>query len=221
MEMKNGLKHYVALLVMGFVVMGVVLVFNYPQEDSLTSHHYNEIHIHADFAIFIDGERLDFSNEGYQSDETVARHRFLHLHGGDGGVLHIHAKDQSFADFIESIGMRLSPTCFILHGGMDRYCHTSDETTYRPPTQRKGELRMFVNGVERFESFDTYIPQDLDQIFITNETVPNKIVEQMQQVSDRACIQSGICPERGEALESCSTVDGCAAPPRIEPIHTH
>ena len=56
---------------------------------------YNSIHIHADFAIYIDGIKITFDNDLYQSTDKVARHQFQHLHDNQGEVLHIHAKKRA------------------------------------------------------------------------------------------------------------------------------
>ena len=52
---------------------------------------YNSIHIHADFAIYIDDEKITFDDDLYQSTGQVAKHQFQHLHDNQDEVLHIHA----------------------------------------------------------------------------------------------------------------------------------
>lgn len=169
--------------------------------------HYNEVHIHADFAVYLDNERIDFSESVYHSDERAVRHPFLHLHDGDGDVVHIHAKQQTLADFFESLGIHIDEHCLVR--GDRSYCRTNN-------------LQMFVNGKEWIQPFNTYTPRDLDRILLTNTTNPETLEIEKNQVTDRACIQSESCPERGMAVEGCSTSGDCTVPPAVKPIsHNH
>ena len=165
--------------------------------------YYNETHIHADFAVHLDGTQIAMTADAYQSDGTVARHGFLHLHDNDGTVLHIHAKRQSFADFLGSVGIRLDADCLYVRNTI---------------TCRGDGLQMFVNGEPYTRAFDRYEPRDLDRILLTDSTDTETAERELASVTDKACIQSGICPERGTASESCLSEDTCSLPPRVEPL---
>ena len=151
----------------------------------------------------LDGTRIEMTAAAYQSDIDVARHGFLHLHDNEGDVLHIHAKRQSFADFLGSVGITLDDDCMYV----------------RNTIKCRGDgLRMFVNGEQYTRAFDRYIPEDLDQILLTDSTDAEVVESEIAGVTDKACIQSGICPERGTASESCLSEDTCSLPPRVEPL---
>lgn len=145
--------------ILGIVLLVVGAVYVFTTTEPKVPH-YNEIHIHADFAVYLDGERVDFSESIYHSDEQAVRHPFLHLHDGDGDVLHIHAKNQTLAAFFESIGIRLDENC--LTRGTHSYC-------------RGDNLRMFINGKEWTEPFTAYTPRDLDRIVLTNTDNPETL----------------------------------------------
>src|SRR5690606_27054635 len=49
-----------------------------------------EVHWHADFAIYINGERLDFSDERYVSDEENPISPNAHIHHPRYHVVHVH-----------------------------------------------------------------------------------------------------------------------------------
>ena len=77
---------------------------------------------------------------------------------------------------------------------------------------------MFVNGEPYTRAFDRYIPEDLDRILLTDSADAEVTERELASVTDKACIQSGICPERGTASESCMSDGTCSLPPRVEPL---
>ena len=80
-----------------------------------------------------------------------------------------------------------------------QYCNDGDRT-----------LKLYVNG-KRNALYGDYEFNDLDRILISygsdNETV---ITAQLAAVTDKVCIQSDKCPERGEPSDTatCTTKDG-------------
>ena len=161
----------------------------------------NDLHFHADFKVFLNGVPIDFSQSRFQSDENQSLSPSIHLHGGNGNVIHKHQSRVTLGDFFESIGMKLSSTCILL---IDKttYCNSGENT-----------LKMFVNGKPSNE-FDRYDFQDLDRILISyGNDSSDVIANQLSQVTDNACIQSGTCPERGAPFDEsdCTTANGCMA----------
>ena len=165
---------------------------------------FEEVHIHADFAIYVDATRIDLSDALFQSTDERYRHIDLHLHEGEGSVLHIHAADKRFAEFLASLGILLDAECLSLR---DRYC-------------REDGLQMFVNGSPFQSPFTRYVPNDLDQILLTTSTDETVIAKQLSEVTDKACLYSLSCPERGvlEFQETCVSGEVCSVPPKIEPL---
>ncbi|HZX19442.1 MAG TPA: hypothetical protein VFF13_00325 [archaeon] len=182
----------------GVLVLAIVLVlakpYIFPEE--------KEFHIHADFAVYLNGEKVDFAKEKYMSSEYTRLSYFFHLHDLDGNVMHMHLEGLKLGEFFGSIGMRFFEECFVLDNGQT-FCEQTDNK----------KLRMFVNGKENFE-YDNYVFNDLDRILITygNES-ESEIQEQINSVTDNACIQSAKCPERGTPSDesSCSVLNGCSA----------
>ncbi|MEK9159917.1 MAG: hypothetical protein AAB383_04270 [Patescibacteria group bacterium] len=158
-----------------------------------------DVHEHADFKVYLNGEVHDFAQDKYMSTAEHKLSHFTHLHDGDGEIIHKHMSTITLGDFFESLGMKFTEECFNLEGGVS-YC-TNDENT----------LKMFVNGKENHD-FDDYELSDLDQILITygNQTGA-EIQGQIDSVGDRACIQSALCPERGEPSDesTCLTGEDC------------
>ncbi len=173
---------------------------------------YNSIHIHADFAIYIDGIKITFDNDLYQSTDKVARHQFQHLHDNQGEVLHIHAKKQSIGDFFSSLGLYLKEDCLYLQPKDTKLCSEDG-------------LKLFVNDKKYKNKYSSYVPKDLDKFLLTNSTQKEEIEKQINNITNKACIHSKKCENTTDEniIESCSIgSDGCARLPKVVPItHTH
>lgn len=151
----------------------------------LSSNTDNEVHVHADFMMYINGEQIDFSADKYQSVEGDVRHLTTHLHNNNGHVVHRHADGITFADLLDSLGFTLTKDCL-----------TSDESISYC-TDAKNELRLYVND-EVHSNPTEYIVAEEDRILVYYGA-PNttEIKTYLEEVPDDACIASGTCPERG------------------------
>lgn len=146
--------------------------------------HAEEVHVHADVRVVLGGSPLDLSLPRYQSRAGDERHPAIHLHNGDGHIIHRHAPGVPLGEFFSSLGMTLSGTCF--DTGRQRYC--ADESNV---------LRTYVNGAPVTEPA-AYVPQDLDRILIYfGPDDEHAIRAERAAVTDEACIYSNRCPERG------------------------
>ncbi|QQR55214.1 hypothetical protein IPG41_01475 [Candidatus Peregrinibacteria bacterium] len=167
-----------------------------------------DIHTHADFKVYLNGTAYDFAQEKYMSEEGSPLSPFAHLHDGDGTVIHKHMSGITLGDFFESIGMKLSETCFTLDNGTT-YCNDAENT-----------LKFFVNG-KLNKKFDQYEFGDLDRLLLTyGDETEEELQIQVQSVGDKACIYSEQCPERGTPPDesSCTgATDGCLP----AQAHTH
>lgn len=158
-----------------------------------------DVHEHADFKVYLNGDVYDFSQDKYMSTPEHKLSNFTHLHDGEGEIIHKHMSTITLGDFFESLGMKFTAECFNLEEGVS-YCNNSENT-----------LKFFVNGKEN-RKFDDYELSDLDQILITYGSENDEEIQaQIDSVGDRACIQSAKCPERGEPSEEsdCLTGEDC------------
>jgi protein-disulfide isomerase len=160
------------------------------QTDSTSS---DEVyHAHFDLKVILNGKAVDFSLAKYQSKKDHELNEGIHMHDGNGEVVHLHRKDMKLNDFFNSIKIALNNECFTLDTG-SRYCDGNGKT-----------LKMFVNGKEN-KDFENYVPQDLDRILISFGSETGSVLQkQIDSVSDKACIYSLKCPERGKPpTEEC------------------
>ncbi len=161
-------------------------------------------HTHADFAVWLDEQQLDFSGESFMSgsskDEkhTDTLHPYLHLHDGNGHVIHRHKPGSTLGEFFTSIGFKMTSDCFATDG-LKQPCSTGGKNVWR----------LFVNGRE--QAFDPqYIFNDLDQILLSYGSSDADIAKQLKKMTDDACLYSKTCPERGKP-----PAENCVADPTI------
>lgn len=109
-------------------------------------------HVHAAFKVYLDNRAVDFSQPRYQ-----VRAQHVHVEGGDGDVIHIHATGVKIGYFFSTLGMKFNSTCFVTERA---YCNDGNKT-----------LKLYVNENPAGE-WEDYILQSMDKILISygNET---------------------------------------------------
>lgn len=194
------------------------------QEEDVAAINPDPNHTHADFAVYINGERFDFSDPKYMSNppqetdqqsllptlllskayahegaegEHAKGREYLHLHDGNGNVIHRHKPGLTLDDFFVSIGFHMTQQCFVLDDGSE-VC-----------PQNGKKWQMFVNEQE-IPWNPAYVFEDLDRILLTYGATDEQIQEQLSVLSDDACLYSKTCPERGDPPE-----ENCIADPAI------
>ncbi|HEY0964443.1 MAG TPA: hypothetical protein VGE31_01465 [Candidatus Paceibacterota bacterium] len=175
-----------------FVLLLVVAgLYMYERYNPFT-YYDDKVHVHSDFVIIINDQKIDLTAEKYQSSAESIRHKNVHLHDGDDTVVHRHADGITFAEFLGSLNFTLNDQCLRNDNG-EEYC-----------TDKTNTLVLFVNG-EVEEDIDMYIPQEEDRILLYYGPKDNPhLNDYLESVTDEACIFSGTCPERGVAPpESC------------------
>jgi len=175
------------------IIVALIAVISYRVQLAIegANERYNtEVHVHADFAVYMNGNKLDFSQTEYQSSVGHEKDEHVHLHDGDGKVVHRHAEGVTFAKFLKSIGYELTNDCFTTDTG-ERYCTNASST-----------LGFYVNGITADKI--SYVPQEEDKILLTYGPADTDLKEQLASITDESCIHTGTCPERGVApVESC------------------
>jgi hypothetical protein len=165
------------------------------------------IHEHADFAVFIRGERLDFSNDRYISTEERELSENIHIHNPRHTVVHIHREQTTWDEFFRSLGFELNDpslptitpetTCLKMPDGT-RYCASATET-----------FKFYVNGV-KVDGIANHNISDLDRVLLSfGSETEEEVLRQFDEVTDEACIPSARCRERGDPdYEPCSVTSG-------------
>lgn len=152
-----------------------------------------KVHVHSDFLMHLNGVQYDLSADKYQSEGDQVLHKHIHLHDNNDDIIHRHDHGVTLADFFESLGFVLTNDCII------------DDTKAEFCSNDSNELLIFAND-ERVAEPASYVNQEEDKIlvFYGDKNDSEKITELLLSITDRACIYSGTCPERGVAPpESC------------------
>lgn len=185
---KKKIFIYIFIILVGFLGLYYFSIINYQSDD---------FHIHADFKVYINNSFVNFSLDKYQSEKQENYSQFLHLHDNNGEVIHFHEEGYTLSDFFKTLDIVYNQSCFIDEYN-NSYCNNEDYT-----------LKTFVNGVEIKNGY-LYIAKDLDQIFIGFISKDDNIKDLLEEVSDKACIDSKKCPWRGAPSEgSCSSGSTC------------
>lgn len=122
-------------------------------------------HYHADFAVYIEGEKFDFSERSYQVVDQRA-----HVEGLSDDVVHAHASGVTFGYFLETLGWE--------------YNETALQTRSQTYLEEKGkEVRMFVDdgsGWKEVEPQD-YLFDDGDRVLLAYGDYTEQEITDMQK----------------------------------------
>lgn len=222
------------LLYAVFVGMGVLGVVAFLTSEPPKNPDPN--HTHADFAVWVNGEMLDFSDARYMStvpvamgipfvdsafahngvddghEEVIPGREYLHLHDGNGHVIHRHKPGLTVGDFFASIGLPMTDQCLALDdfqfGKLDKGWVESFAVEPKLCTNGKFHWMMYVNGTE--VPFNPgFVFEDADQILLTYDAADDHSA-QIRAMTNDACLFSKLCPWRGEP-----PTENCLADPAV------
>jgi hypothetical protein len=135
------------------VVLGIMAyaVSEFSSHRQMPNQNFGDLgseHVHAAFAVKINGEKLDFSQEKYQ-----VRSQYMHVENNDGNTLHRHATGVPVGEFFNSVGMNITDNCFTLENKTS-YCSNGNSN-----------LEFYVNG-NKTNSIANYVFNEDDRILI-------------------------------------------------------
>jgi hypothetical protein len=162
-----------------FIIVGLLIVFAVS-----ASYGYNRTtknpdpnHTHADFAVWYQGEQFDFSDQKYMTEELSAEQlaalaaqtgtgkdletlkQYLHLHDGNGHVIHRHKPGLTLGDFFSTLIWRKP--------GDKRYVGNTFLVASDVVNDAYVPVRLFVNGKVNTQG-SAYVFQDGDHLLITD-----------------------------------------------------
>ncbi len=183
------------LVILGLLLVAVAIVVNmFLVQNNQEVGVVGDIHYHADFAIYLNGQRYNFFQEKYMSTQNKSFSNFAHLHDLKGNIIHKHASGITLGFFLDTLEMKLDQRCLVLDDGTP-YCNEGSK-----------ELKFYVNGKQNDE-FDRYDIQDEDKILLSyGDETPEETKKQLAAVTDEACVYSLKCPEKGAPPEEATCV---------------
>ena len=112
------------LLLVGVIalIFGGIGFLSMPKNTGFASLSREEgIHLHADFAVFVNNQRVDFAKQEFMTDEKQSLSGKVHLHDLNGKIIHVHASNVTIGLFFESLGMKFDSNCVTLFNG-SQFC---------------------------------------------------------------------------------------------------
>lgn len=131
-------------------------------------------HEHAVFAVILNGQKIDFSQEKYQVGTT--RSSLIHVEGGDGTTLHRHFQGVTFGQFLDTVNMGIQNDCFVRDDGAE-FCESAGN-----------QLRFFVNG-EEVDSITDYVLQEEDRFLVIFGNQDDEEIQQELTLLDETPIK--------------------------------
>ena len=142
------------------------------------------VHWHADFALYIRGERYDFNQERFISDEDDEVSGNVHIHNPRYSVVHVHREATTWREFFDSLGFELTDQCLTTPEG-EQFCTSGSE-----------RLSFVLNGV-KLDGLAFQDITDIDRALISfGSETDEELLAQYALVTDDACIVSLLCEER-------------------------
>lgn len=140
-------------------------------------------HHHANWAVFVDGRRLDLTAERYMEDvascrtspEAIRPQDRIHLHEGDHDVVHVHHPAATWGQLLANLGMA---------AGED-YLRTPDGEMILADGERT--VKFIRNGRQEFDLSNEAV-RSLDRVVVSvgTETAEQVLDTQFSQVADDA-----------------------------------
>lgn len=177
--MNEGSARYGAPLaagiVLGVLALGFARLAFAPPEPS--------VHYHANFAIFLDDERMDLSADRYMQDVSACQadptrvlpEQRVHLHNNDPDVVHVHHGGATWGHLLTNLGFGLG----------DDYLVTDSGERYESTPQRR--LTFVINGLE-VPSVNNRLIAPGDRLLIRyGAESPDELIEtQFSQIASNA-----------------------------------
>jgi hypothetical protein len=110
----------------------------------------DDVHFHANFAVFLQGKLVDMSDKSYMEElqtclkptkEQSPRDR-AHQHEGVGGLIHVHAPGVTWGHFFANIGWNFGEGYIV------------DRASVFYKTQKEFKVRYILNGALVFDPFN-------------------------------------------------------------------
>lgn len=158
----------ISVLIAG-VFLGALLILGI----RFATYHKQETHYHANFALYINGQREQFKGALYYTDtqmcsaETLTPALRAHMHDYDSSAVHVEGEATTWSNFFDNIGWTLSPTAII----------TQDGTVYAEDAQNK--LHFYINGQDYTDlgaSITNRVIGDKDRLLISYGSISDATI---------------------------------------------
>lgn len=172
----KSLKTVILPIIAAVVIIAAISIYIFSQ-NTLSVAGFGPLgsaHEHAAFLVKVNGQNIDFSQPKYQVQSD-----YIHVENGDGGTLHRHATNVTFADFLKTVKMDIDEknNCFVFKNNGTQYCDDDNNNN------NNKKLRTFING-NSTESISDYVLNNNDRLLVIygNET-DSQIVDALDELN--------------------------------------
>lgn len=185
-------------VVAGVVLLSVLRLVGQPPEE--------HVHYHANWAVFVDGERLDLTGIRYMEDvfqcmADASQQRpedRVHMHENDHDVVHVHASGATWGHLLANLGFGIG----------DDYLETERA---RYATEAERSLEFILNGSpvasirnlpigDQDRLLISYGPESAEEVMETQFPVVEESAAQYNTMPDPASCSGALEPTFGERL---------------------
>jgi hypothetical protein len=161
--------------------------------------HPAETHYHANFAVYINGQREEFKSFAYYEEVAACTSAYadnpkgrVHMHDKVNDVIHVHDKRVTYADFFQNIGWALGKD--FVHTDMTLYSNTDS-----------AQMHFMLNG-ERVDRVDNVMIGDKDRLLVSYGPADTDLNTQYASVASTAAEV-----DQKQDPASCSGLNGAEA----------
>ena len=200
MDGRKGLIAFAGGLVAGVALLGAARFVALPEPAA--------VHYHANWAVMLNGARLDLSGDRYMEDvascyasgtNNIAPRERVHMHGNDADAVHVHAPGVTWGHFLANLGFGIG----------DDYLVTDDGARY--VTGPADTLRFIVNGqpvpsirnrliVSGDRLLVSYGPEPVDEVLRTGFPRVASTAERLNSLPDPASCSGPAHETTGDRL---------------------
>lgn len=167
----------------GFILIGAVAAILFMaiiRYFAVTTAH--NTHYHANFALFLNGQRVDFSQPKYSedipscvTDEEILPQQRVHLHENNPDIVHVHHSGVTWGHLLANLGFTLGPNHLIDDQG----------NIYQKNDSQK--LSFIINGKVTANPYNTKIENE-DRLLIDfgTESAEELVVNKFLMVAQNA-----------------------------------
>ncbi len=166
------------IVVFGAAILGIlgiaafVIFLPKPDNDNVQIGPLGSTHIHADFAVYLNGKQVSFNDDTYFIGDK--HNQYSHVHEPHSTLIHMHATGITIGYFMNAVGYPFNATCITLDE-KDKLCNDGENT-----------LKFYVNEKTN-DRFNNYVIRNLDKILISyGSDTEEELKQQLDSVTSLA-----------------------------------
>jgi len=164
---KNSINKKAWYFGLGGLILGALIVFFI----RFATYHVNSVHYHANFAVYINGQREQFKEAFYYQEvgkgctvhDELTPHERVHMHDNINSVVHVHDNAVTWGNFFQNIGW-----------AVDQRFITTPFKVFNADDSNK--VRFILNG-QRVDGVNNLVIGDQDRLLVDYGNRPDTTLQ--------------------------------------------